>query len=134
MSAYQDILYASRPRSTRPKMPLSTRAKLFAPFSALRGFEISILTQEQDRVLSPRPILDQQRMEELDRAIRGLCAGDEVQLSWFVPVKKIGELELGEFRTATGRVIRIDLENRVIDLAGVTVGMGDVFVVVGGIT
>ena len=80
----------------------------------------------------PRLTLDQQRMEELDRAIHSLRAGDEVQLSWFVPVKKIGDLELGEFRTATGRVIRIDLEKRVIDLAGETVGMEDVFVVVGG--
>lgn len=37
-AAYQDILFLSRPISKHPKMSVESRAKLFTPFSALRGF------------------------------------------------------------------------------------------------
>lgn len=39
---YQDILYAHRPYSHRVRMPVSHRAKQFAPFAALKGFEDSV--------------------------------------------------------------------------------------------
>ena len=45
IAAYQDILTLSRPISKHPKMSTENRAKLFTPFSALRGFDIEILTQ-----------------------------------------------------------------------------------------
>ena len=57
IAAYQDILHRQRPFSKRPKMSVENRAKLFTPFSALRGFDIEILTQEQDRLLVPQVTL-----------------------------------------------------------------------------
>ena len=65
LAAYQDILYCSRPVSRHPKMSIENRAKLFTPFSALRGFDIEILTQEQDRLLMPQISLASDREEDL---------------------------------------------------------------------
>ena len=76
--AYQDILYCSRPISKHPKMSVENRAKLFAPFSALRGFDIEILTQEQDRLLVPQIILASDREEEIYRLLNGLHHWDWV--------------------------------------------------------
>ena len=40
---YEDILETQWPRETlRAKMPLKNRAKIFLPFSALKGFEESL--------------------------------------------------------------------------------------------
>lgn len=40
---YEDILETEWPRETlRAKMPLKNRAKIFLPFSALRGLEESL--------------------------------------------------------------------------------------------
>lgn len=36
---YNDIINMERPKSKRPKMDLLNRAKIFAPFAALRGHE-----------------------------------------------------------------------------------------------
>lgn len=53
-------------------MSVENRAKLFSPFSALRGFYIEILTQEQDRLLVPQIILASDREEEIYRLLNGL--------------------------------------------------------------
>ena len=56
-TAYRDMIHLSRPISRHPKMSVENRAKLFTPFSALRGFDIEILTKEQDRLLVSRVML-----------------------------------------------------------------------------
>ena len=54
LSAYQDILHRQRPLSRHPKMSVENRAKLFTPFSALRGFDIEILTTEREMCIRDR--------------------------------------------------------------------------------
>ena len=76
IAAYQDILTLSRPISKHPKMSVENRAKLFTPFSALRGFDIEILTMEQDRLLVPQISLASDREEEIYRVLNGLHQGD----------------------------------------------------------
>lgn len=131
MTAYLDILTCSRPNSRHPRMALEERAKIFAPFSALRGFDISILTTEQDRVLTPRLILSQERMEELDRVLCGLQPSEMVELSFFEPVKTVGELELGTYRTVSAQMLRLDRENRLLHLSTGAVRVEDIVSVVG---
>ena len=60
-TAYRDMIHLSRPISRHPKMSVENRAKLFTPFSALRGFDIEILTKEQDRLLVSQVTLDAER-------------------------------------------------------------------------
>ena len=99
LAAYQDILYQQRPLSRHPKMSVENRAKLFTPFSALRGFDIEILTQEQDRLLVPQVVLASDREEEIYRLLNGLHQGDWVTVSYFVPCQD-------DRRPANGRVHR----------------------------
>lgn len=44
---YQDIIHLHRPLSSRIGMPVSHRAKQFAPFAALKGFETCIQEKEE---------------------------------------------------------------------------------------
>ena len=86
IAAYQDILHCSRPVSKRPKMSVENRAKLFAPFAALRGFDIEILTTEQDRLLVPQVLLSADQQEANRQALNALEKGDWVTVTYFQPV------------------------------------------------
>ncbi len=48
---YKDIMEAERPKLPpgHPKMDVLNRAKIFAPFAALRGFEERIAAEESSR-------------------------------------------------------------------------------------
>ena len=96
-TSYQDIIHLSRPFSNHPKMAIANRAKLFTPFAALRGFDIEILTQEQDRLLMPQISLASDREEEIYRVLNGLHQGDWATVTYFVPVKHIAQQLLGEY-------------------------------------
>lgn len=105
---YQDIIHLSRPFSNHPKMAIANRAKLFTPFAALRGFDIEILTQEQDRLLMPQISLASDREEEIYRVLNGLHQGDWATVTYFVPVKHIAQQLLGEYTVVSGEVKRVD--------------------------
>lgn len=45
-SAYAKLVYMPRPVSNRQKMDVGHRAKQFAPFAALQGFEEAIRKKE----------------------------------------------------------------------------------------
>lgn len=47
MGKYDDIINMDRPKSTRPSMDRADRAKIFMPFSALKGHDEAI--QEKNR-------------------------------------------------------------------------------------
>lgn len=121
IAAYQDILTLSRPISKHPKMSVENRAKLFTPFSALRGFDIEILTQEQDRLLVPQVVLASDREEEIYRLLNGLHQGDWVTVSYFVPVKTIGGQPMGEYTVVSEEVKRVDSVEQLLMLEGASV-------------
>ncbi len=66
MSRYDDILHLERPKSKRPRMDLLNRAKLFSPFSALRGFDIAVLMKEKEKALMTRAELSDDRKNIYD--------------------------------------------------------------------
>ena len=126
LASYQDILYCSRPISRHPKMSVENRAKLFSPFSALRGFYIEILTQEQDRLLVPQIILASDREEEIYRLLNGLHSGDWATISYFVPVKTIGGKPMGEYTVVSGEVKRVDSVEQLLVLENISVPFGNI--------
>ena len=126
LAAYQDILYCSRPVSRRPKMSIENRAKLFTPFSALRGFDIEILTQEQDRLLMPQISLASDREEEIYRVLNGLHQGDWATVTYFVPVKHIAQQLLGEYTVVSGEVKRVDDVEQLLVLEGYPIPFGNI--------
>lgn len=126
IAAYQDILTLSRPISKHPKMAIANRAKLFTPFSALRGFDIEILTQEQDRLLMPQISLASDREEEIYRVLNGLHQGDWATVSYFIPVKTIGNQTLGEYTMVSGEVKRVDDVEQLLVLEGASIPFGNI--------
>lgn len=127
LAAYQDILYCSRPVSRHPKMSIENRAKLFTPFSALRGFDIEILTQEQDRLLMPQISLASDREEEIYRVLNGLHQGDWATVTYFVPVKHIAQQLLGEYTVVSGEVKRVDDVEQLLVLEGYPIPFGNIY-------
>ena len=127
LAAYQDILYCSRPVSRHPKMSIENRAKLFTPFSALRGFDIEILTQEQDRLLVPQISLASDREEEIYRVLNGLHQGDWATVTYFVPVKHIAQQLLGEYTVVSGEVKRVDDVEQLLVLEGSPIPFGNIY-------
>lgn len=126
LAAYQDVLYCSRPVSRHPKMSIENRAKLFTPFSALRGFDIEILTQEQDRLLVPQISLASDREEEIYRVLNGLHQGDWATVTYFVPVKHIAQQLLGEYTVVSGEVKRVDDVEQLLVLEGYPIPFGNI--------
>ena len=126
LAAYQDVLYCSRPVSRHPKMSIENRAKLFTPFSALRGFDIEILTQEQDRLLVPQISLASDREEEIYRVLNGLHQGDWATVTYFVPVKHIAQHLLGEYTVVSGEVKRVDDVEQLLVLEGYPIPFGNI--------
>ena len=126
LAAYQDILYQQRPLSRHPKMSVENRAKLFTPFSALRGFDIEILTTEQDRLLVPQVTLASDQEEEIYRILNKLHQGDWVTVSYFVPVKSVGCQAIGEYAMVSSEVKRVDDVEQLLVLEGASVPFGNI--------
>ena len=125
-TAYRDMIHLSRPISRHPKMSVENRAKLFTPFSALRGFDIEILTTEQDRLLMPQISLASDQEEEIYRLLNGLHQGNWATVTYFVPVKHIAGQLLGEYTVVCGEVKRVDDVEQLLVLEGASVPFGNI--------
>ena len=126
IATYQDILNLSRPISKHPKMSVENRAKLFTPFSALRGFDIEILTTEQDRLLVPQVTLASDQEEEIYRILNKLSRGDWVTVSYFLPVKSVGCQAIGEYAMVSSEVKRVDDVEQLLVLEDTSVPFGNI--------
>lgn len=126
LAAYQDILHCSRPVSKHPKMSVENRAKLFAPFAALRGFDIEILTTEQDRLLVPQVLLSADQQETTRQVLNALEKGDWITVTYFVPVKALDGQLLGEYTVASGIVKKVDDVEQFLVLDGCSIPFGNI--------
>lgn len=127
-NAYVDIINLQRPDHTNdvfgrkhPRMSLLNRAKIFAPFAALRGFEEAVAAKEIPYV--PRRIPDADEEYELNRRLRILyekCRNGKlarenptvVAAEYFVPcVDKNSDAYgcKGQYQTITGIVRKLDI-------------------------
>ncbi len=127
MGRYDDILHLERPASKRPKMDLGNRAKLFSPFSALRGFDIAVLTKEKEKTLMTRAELSDDRKDVMERKLNQLSIGDSVTVTYFSLQKKIGDLEVGCTVTERACVEGIDLLNHALILPHAFVPFVDIY-------
>ena len=125
-TAYRDMIHLSRPISRHPKMSVENRAKLFTPFSALRGFDIEILTKEQDRLLVPQVRLSNDQREIIWRALNEMQKGDWATVTYFVPVKHIAGQLLGEYTVASGAVKKVDDVEQLLVLKGYPIPFGNI--------
>lgn len=126
VTAYRDMIHLSRPISRHPKMSVENRAKLFTPFSALRGFDIEILTKEQDRLLVPQVRLSNDQREIIWRALNEMQKGDWVTVTYFQPVKSLNGQLLGEYAVSSGMVKKVDDVEQLLVLEGYPIPFGNI--------
>ena len=126
MGKYDDILHMERPASKHPKMDLTNRAKLFSPFSALRGFDIAVLTKQKENALVERAWLSEDMQEVLERRLCQISAGDRVTVTYFCLRKAIGDYEIGEYVTETDIVEEVDELAQALVLSGTFIPFTDI--------
>ena len=77
MAQYQRIMYLQRPVSKRYPMAVERRAKQFAPFAALKGFEETI--KEKEFIYEMKRVLPEETKNDLDMKLKILKPGMEIQ-------------------------------------------------------
>ena len=152
---YKNIFLHGKPRHAadgpfrirHPVMPCSRRAKLFAPFDALRGFDAAIWSKEV--LYEDRKQLDESEQEILNRKLALLhkltCNSrvarenrPEVTVTCFSPCADINSFAYGtqgQYVSVTGIVHNVDstvtrtltLDDQVIDLSDISDISGSLF-------
>ena len=100
----------------RPKMSRENRAKQFAPFAALKGFEDGIRWQE--KVYVDKKELSEERLEELDNKFKMIRKNDIITVVYY---------NKGEYLRVTGMVARIDVTARIIQIINTKIKLDDIY-------
>ena len=124
MRNYEDILHLQRPESAHPRMRRQERAKQFMPFAALTG--LGAVIHEKDRVLEMPAIKTEYSRQLLNEKLRRIQKGDTVTVLYFVPRKQEEQAVLGEYVMVTGRVLRLDVYERVLELENRRISLEDI--------
>ena len=121
---YKDIIHRERPQhalcdafsARHPKMPLGRRAKIFSPFSALRGFEEAV-DSKLERYVS-KVELNEEEQERINRTLLELVERSRdrrqsvvVTVRWYVPCADENHEAYGRrgsYVTLRGPVWKID--------------------------
>lgn len=100
----------------RRKMTMEERAKQFAPFAALKGYEEMI--ESAGVVVSERKTLSDERAEELSRRVVELKKGDMVKVVYYAD---------GKYVTLTGMLSRLDETLRFLSVVKTTIKFDDIY-------
>lgn len=117
---YKDIIHMQRPVDPdiyrkHPPMPLQERAKIFAPFAALRGHS-DRLAQETGKLLrSSRIELSEEESDILSSKLVQVKKGMDVMVVYFEPDTPGGKA--GYYVSLSGRVTEFDPVFRLIRLS-----------------
>ena len=127
--AYADMIYLQRPASKRIRMDIEHRAKQFAPFAALKGFEESV--RKKEIIYEKKKILSEEKKCEIDMKLRMIAYGMKLQVTYF---KEISEVSgKGQYKTIDGNVefydptIYLRIDNDEIDIKDISDINGDIF-------
>ncbi len=111
MEKYADILNQDRPEDLRllrryPRMAVAERAKIFAPFAALRGHS-ERLAVEDNRLLRQRRIeFSEEERTHLSEKLAQIKKGMEIEVCYFSPDET--SQDMGWYVRRTGKVNDID--------------------------
>lgn len=124
MNTYNDIIHEARPASSRPKMALGDRAKIFSPFAALRGFEETV--RERERLLVARALLSEYAQDLLERKLRQVRKRDQASVTFFRMEQRVDRQELGTYVTESGTVTELDPVKGILRLDNRTIPLTDI--------
>lgn len=103
-------------RNEREKMPVSERAKQFAPFGALKGLPEALAKME--RVVVLKAELSEDKAEELNRRLLQIEKGDMVTAVYYSD---------GEYVKVTGKVARMNFSERFLQIVDTKIRFEDLF-------
>lgn len=109
---YADIINLKRPASKRPKMDLTHRAKIFSPYDALRGFDEAIDDTAAQSGRVQKILLSEEETATLSDKLLQVKKGMHLEAEYFVADPD----GMGNYRTAVGKVLRIDPTERVLQI------------------
>lgn len=132
---YDDIISMEYPLKSadiikHPKMRIEDRAKIFAPFAALKGYEDAILAKQ--RIIVPRIELSEEAKEYLDQQlsqIERLLLGEKHPIITVVyfQMDKSSIPDGGEYIQFTGMVAKIDFTSRILQIVEKRLRMEDIY-------
>ncbi|MCD8068696.1 MAG: YolD-like family protein [Lachnospiraceae bacterium] len=116
---YEDIIDMERPwpmdtLRKHPKMSPQDRAKIFAPFAALRGHSERLGEEDVKLMRSKRTELSEDEAAMLSDKLLQVKKGMTVTVEYFQPDNENGEI--GYDVTATGTVTNIDVVYRILKI------------------
>ncbi len=143
---YADLLPLSPPEPSfrHPRMPVDSRAKIFSPFAALRGYEEEIAEEGRKRTLVPKRILSEEDIGTLSDLLMQVRKGMRVTIRYFraegmdaegMNTGASADAPMGTYEEVTGTVTRLEPAGRwlrVFDGEGeVEIGFDDLDMVTG---
>lgn len=132
MTGYEDIIDKERPVSKRARMSIADRAKIFSPFSALKGFEEAI--EKKNIIIKPRSELSEEEKLELDerfKTIERLLGAGEHPIVTVIYYKKDKETKEDIGLKKTGMVAKVDIEARYIQIVDEKINFEDLYSISG---
>lgn len=103
---------------TRPSMPISNRAKQFAPFSVLKGLEYAI--EEKRAKKTQRRTLTERQEGILNERLARLTAGDTVYIMHYTR---------GGYIKRTIRVYDVDISKKAVVTDGEDIFFEDIYAI-----
>lgn len=135
INKYDDIINMEYPLKSsdvfkHPKMSIEDRAKIFAPFAALKGYEEAIAAKQKNVV--PRTELSEESKEYLDLQLgkieRLLTKGQHPIITVVYFQKgKVSNEDGGEYIQLTGMVARFEQTSRIIQIVEKKLRLDDIF-------
>ena len=101
----------------RLKMPIKERAKIFAPFDALKGFREMLAVEEL--IKEPKKELSEDLINHLSNIINSLEVGMLIKVTYYVNEEECYKKMLGSFA-------KLDRVNRVITIVKTKINIEDI--------
>ena len=135
---YGDILEMERPQTEEslrkhPRMTLQNRAKIFSPFSPLRGYDEQLAAEKQRTERVTKRILTEEEMSALSDRLMQVTKGMTITVRYFKEDTAHPEVPaVGNYITLTGKADRIDPVFRTLQVGETVVPFEDLVEVSGG--
>ena len=104
--------------NNRPKMPVSMRAKQFAPFSALKGLEKAFAEKRRALNFAEKAKLSEEMQQHINDKL------NKLKINSFVTIKYYN---LGEYLTIMGHITLIDNFNKALIIGDEKIKFDDIF-------
>ena len=135
---YGNILEMERPQTEEslrkhPRMTLQNRAKIFSPFSPLRGYDEQLAAEKQRTERVTKRILTEEEMSALSDRLMQVTKGMTITVRYFKEDTAHPEVPaVGNYITLTGKADHIDPVFRTLQVGDIVVPFEDLVEVSGG--